>query len=120
MKRAIVACAAGLALLALTACTPEVPTVSAAPSPSEAAAVVDSQVERILPETFAELAAADEAADPKLFVNRVGGDAKTVRAAQYKQAKADKKITPDVLPEQSQAVYVSAADTWPRVLVSVT
>lgn len=120
MKRALIASAAGLALLALTACTPEVPTVSAAPEPSEAAAVVESQADRILPETFAELAAADEAADAKLLANRIGGDAKIVRAAQYKQAKADKKITPDVLPEESQAVYVSSADTWPRVLVSVT
>lgn len=120
MKRALIASAAGLALLALTACTPEVPTVSAAPSPSEAAAVVEAQAERILPETFDELAAADAEANPELLVNRVGGDAKTVRAAQYKQAKADKKITPDVLPEETQAIYVSAADTWPRVLVAVT
>lgn len=120
MKRAIVVAAAVAALLTVSACTPAVPQVSAAPSPSEAAAVVDSQAQRILPETFSELAAADAAKDAALLTNRVGGEAKIVRAAEYKQEKADKKLVPDVIPEKTQAVYVSAADTWPRVLVAVT
>lgn len=120
MKRAIVAMGALALVVGVSACTPPVPTVSAAPSPSEAAAVVQSQWERILPETFTELAAADAAKDPSLLVNRVGGDAKTVRAAEYKQEKADPKVAADVLPAETQAVYVSAADTWPRVLVAVT
>lgn len=120
MRRALLAVAAGAAILGLTACTPEVPEVSAAPSPSEAAAVVQSQAERILPETFTELAAADEEASAKLLTNRVGGDAKTVRAAQYKQHAADKKLVPDVIPDEVQAVYTSAANTWPRMLVAVT
>ncbi|MGC4175177.1 hypothetical protein [Demequina sp.] len=120
MKRTAILIVAAAGVLTLSACTPPVPVVSPAPSPSEAAAVVESQAERIIPETFTELAAADEAQDSSLLTNRIGGDAKTVRAAQYKQAKADKKLTPDVLPDDMQAVYVSGADTWPRVLVGVT
>jgi hypothetical protein len=120
MKRAAIVTAAAVAVLGLTACTPEVPQTPPAPSPSEAAAVVESQWERILPETFAELAAADEAADPELLTDRVGGDAKLIRTAQYKQFKADDKLVPDVLPEQTQAQYVSAAEDWPRTLVAVT
>lgn len=120
MKRVILAAAAAAALVTLTGCTPPVPQVSAAPSPSEAAAVVDSQAQRILPETFSQIAAADAAKDASLLTNRVGGDAKIVRAAEYKQQAADAKLVPDVIPSDTQAVYVSAADTWPRVLVAVT
>jgi len=121
MRRTVFAAAAALAIVvSVSACTPPVPQVSAAPSPSEAAAVVQSQWERILPATFEELAAADAAKDATLLTDRVGGDAKTVRAAEYKQEKADAKVVPDVLPAESQAVYVSAADSWPRVLVAVT
>ena len=120
MRRTFAIAAAAAVAVGISACTPPVPEVSAAPSPSEAAAVVDSQVERILPETFDELAAADAAKDASLLTNRVGGDAKTIRQAEYLQEKADAKVVPDVLPTDQQAVYVSAADTWPRVLVSVT
>jgi len=120
MKRILLVSAAALSLIALSACTPEVPAVPPAPTPSEAAAVVASQAERILPQTFAELAAADDAADPALMTNRVGGDAKTIRAAQYKQHKADKDLVPDVIPDETQAVYVSAEEQWPRMLVAVT
>ena len=120
MRRTFILVAAAAAILGLTACTPEVPQTSPAPSPSEAAAVVDSQAERILPATFEELAAADEAADPALLTNRVGGNAKTIRGAQYKQHKADKDLVPDVIPNTAQAVYVSSATTWPRTLVAVT
>ena len=98
MKRAILAGVAAIAVLTLSACTPPIPELPPAPSPSEAAAVVDSQAQRILPETFTELAAADAAKDASLLTNRVGGDAKKVRAAEYKQQKADKKLVPDVIP----------------------
>ena len=120
MKRAMIVAIAAASILALSACTPEVPSVPAAPSPSEAAAVVTSQAERIIPETFTELAAADDAEDAALLTNRVGGDAKAVRTAQYKQASAKDGPKPTVLPADMQAVYVSAADTWPRMLVGVS
>lgn len=117
MKRAMIA---ALAVLSLAACTSEVPTVSPPAEPEYAAALVPDQVERILPETFTELAAADEAKDAALLTNRVGGDAKTVRAAQYKQASVKDGPQPQELPEEPQAVYVSAEETWPRMLVSVS
>ena len=120
MKRTALAAAAVAAVLGLTACTPDVPQVPPAPSPSEAAAVVDSQVERILPATFTELAAADEAKDSALLTTRVGGDAKAIRAVEYKQQKVNAKLIPDALPQDMQAVYVSGADIWPRTLVGVT
>lgn len=121
MRRAPFVVAAALATaLALSACTPAVPVSAGTPSPDLKAALVDAQVQRILPETFAELAAADKAKDVSLLTDRVGGDAKVVRAAQYKQAKAKGGPAPSELPSGTQAVYVSAADTWPRLLVAVT
>ena len=120
MRRALVAATAAVIVLSVSACTPPVPEVSAAPSPSAAAAVVDSQVARIVPETSSQLAAADTAMDVNLLTNRVGGNAKIVRGAEYTQQKADKAVLPDVIPSKMQAVYVSGADTWPRLLVGVT
>ena len=117
MKRALIAAAA---ILVLAGCTSEVPTVSAPAEPEFAAALVEDQVERILPETFEELAVADEAADAKLLTDRVGGHARSVRSAQYKQASAKGGPTPPELPANSQAVYVSAENVWPRMLVSVS
>ncbi len=120
MKRSLAAAVAAVIVVSLSACTPPVPEVSSAPSPSAAAAVVDSQVERIVPETSSQLAAADTAMDATLLTNRVGGNAKIVRAAEYTQQKADKTALPDVIPSATQAVYVSGADTWPRLLIGVT
>jgi len=109
-----------VAAFALAACTPPVPAVNGTPTPELGAAVVDAQVQRIVPETFAELAAADEAKDATLLTDRVGADAKAVRAAEYKQASAKDGAAPAELPSTTQAVYVSAVDTWPRLLVAVT
>lgn len=120
MRRFMITAAAAAAVIGLAGCTSEVPTVSAAPSPEYGAAVVESQAERILPETFAELAAADEALDAALLTARVTGDAKTVRAAQYKQAKAKDGPAPQQIPATAQAVYVSGEEDWPRMLVAVT
>ncbi len=120
MRRAVLLAAVTVAALTLSACTPPIPELPSAPAPAEAAAVVDAQSDRIVAETAAELAAADAAQDATLLVDRVGDDAKIVRAAEYKQQKADKKLVPDVIPSATQAIYASAEDTWPRVLVAVT
>lgn len=121
MRRAPwVAAGAAAIALALAACTPPAPVVAGTPAPELQAAVVDAQIARILPETFAELAAADAAKDPTLLTDRVGGDAKLVRAAEYKQASIKGGAAPTELPSNTQAVYVSAAGTWPRLLVAVT
>jgi len=111
--------AAGSAAL-LAGCTPAVP-VSGAASPLEVtAAVTEGQQARVLDETFAELAAADKAKSTDEFDVRIGGDAKVVRAAEYKQQSADDGPTPAVLPEDMQAVYVSSTEVWPRVMVGVS
>jgi hypothetical protein len=120
MRRTILAAVLTAAALTLSACMPPIPELPAAQAPAEAAAVVESQSDRIVAETSAELAAADAALDAKLLVDRVGGDAKIVRAAEYKQQKADKTLVPDVIPSTTQAVYTSAADTWPLELEAVT
>lgn len=121
MRRApLIATGAVVISFALAACTPPVPVVNTTPAPDLRAAVVDAQVQRIVPETFAELAAADAAKDAALLTDRVGADAKRVRAAEYKQASAKGGPAPTELPSTMQAVYVSAQDTWPRMLVGVT
>ncbi len=108
------------AALGLAACTPAVPQpVSAAPA-QETSAVTQLQVDRIVPATFAELAAADEARDGTLLGERVAGDAAEVRAFQYREAGVEGGPVPDVIPEDMQAVYVTDDETWPRVMVGVT
>jgi hypothetical protein len=81
---------------------------------------VEIQSDRILDATYAELAAADAAKDADLFVDRIGSDAAKVREAEYKQASAKDGPTPAELPRGQQAVYVSGAETWPRVMVAVS
>lgn len=114
------AAGAAAAVLALTACTPEVPVVPASPVMEQQSAVLDSQAERVFAETFAELGAADAASDPDLFGERIGGDAARVRAAQYARAQADDGPAPSELPDEMQAIYVTSAEEWPRVMIGVS
>ena len=121
MKRALKAitvCA--VAVVVATGCTPELPAVPPAPEAQERAALVDDQARAIIEDTFAELAAADEALDPEVLDWRVGSYAKTVRAAEYKVAEAVEESAPGELPSSMQAIYVSGTETWPRVLVAVS
>ncbi|PKQ25366.1 MAG: hypothetical protein CVT64_10205 [Actinobacteria bacterium HGW-Actinobacteria-4] len=111
---------AAVTAIALTACTPELPVAGTAPAVEEPSAMTDSQVDRVIDETFAELRLADAALDPAPLTLRVGGDAAQVRAAQYLQAKVADGPAPDALPEDMLAVYVTSAEQWPRVMVGVT
>lgn len=112
---------AGASVLALAGCVAEVPApVTSAPPLEQSGALLEPQSDRIVEQTMAELAAADEALDTAGLTDRVGGDIVTIRAAEYTLAKADDGPAPAALPEQMQAVYVSAADTWPRTMVTVT
>ncbi len=113
----------GLALASvalLAACTPAVPQPVAALPAQETSAVTQVQIDRIVPATFAELAAADEAADADLLGERVAGDAVLVRSMEYAVAAVDGAGEPDVIPEDMQAVYVTDAEEWPRIMVGVT
>lgn len=115
----VAASAVGVAVL-LAGCTPAVPDAGVAAPPAVTAATTADQSDRIRTQTFAELAAADEAKSTDGLTVRVGGDVETVRGAAYKRQKEKDGPKPDVLPEDMQAVYVSSADTWPRLMVSVS
>ncbi|WP_062071847.1 hypothetical protein [Demequina sediminicola] len=109
------------ALLLLTGCVADVPApVTEAPALEQEAALLEPQSTRVVEETMAEIAAADEAQDSELFTDRVGGNAVTIRKAQYTLAKSDGGPAPVTVPENVQAVYSVGADTWPRTLAAVT
>ncbi|WP_297084434.1 hypothetical protein [uncultured Demequina sp.] len=115
------AAVAGLSALALAGCVSDVPEPVTSPPDLEASgALLEPQSDRIVAETMAELAAADRARRPGRLNDRVGGDAVTIRGVQYTLAKADDGPAPVTLPAEMQAVYVSAADTWPRTMVTVS
>lgn len=120
MRRAIIAAVAAVSTITLAACTPAVPEPLTAGPAAEGSAVTQIQIDRIVPATFAELAAADEAADASLLGGRVGDDALLIRRAEYAMAAVDDAVIPDVIPQDMQAVYVSNETQWPRVMVGVT
>jgi hypothetical protein len=106
--------------LLLAGCVGPPPELAVAPAMHQQSAMIYSQADVVLDETFAELAAADAKLDPALLGERVAGDALLVRTAQYKVAAAASDHQPDVLPADTQAIYVSAAQTWPRVMSAVS
>ncbi len=121
MKLRMSALAVGAAaLLTLAACVPAPPEVGTAPPIARQANLIDSQAQAIIADTMAHLAAADAALDVSQAGDRIAGDALAVRTAQLTVAAAVPEKAPDVLPVQQQAIYVSAADTWPRVLAAVS
>lgn len=119
MKRLALPVIGLAAALTLAGCVGEPPAILPAPGLEQQAAVLHDQADRITDETFEQLAQADASLDAS-GLTRIAGDALTVRAAQYKVAAAVPEEAPEVIPSELQAVYVSAADTWPRVLVGVT
>lgn len=121
MTRAtFVAVAAATAVLALSACAAEPPVVSVAPSPPAKAALLESQAQAIIDDTFTVLAAADRKNDAALLDARFEGDAKAVRAAEYAVAAAVAEAPPSNLPSELQGIYVSNSESWPRVLAAVS
>ncbi|MFN3865945.1 MAG: hypothetical protein ACK4MD_04435 [Demequina sp.] len=122
MNRLISAAAAAAAgAVLLTGCVADVPApVTSAPPMTEAAALLEEQTARVIDETLAELAAADAARDAELLTDRVGGDAKELRAIEYVLAGEEDGPALTEIPSTMQAVYVSGAETWPRTLVAVT
>ncbi len=108
------------ATLSLSACAAKPPLVSVTPTPAAKAALLDTQAQAIINDTFKVLSAADTAQDASLLDARFEGDAVAVRAAEYAVAKAVKDAPPSDLPSQVQGIYVSNADTWPRVLAAVS
>lgn len=111
----------GAATLVLAGCVAEVPApVTSAPPLEASGSLLDEQTARIIDQTMTELAAADAAEDTEGLVNRVGGDVVTLRGVEYTLAQEEDGPAPTVLPEEMQAVYVSAADDWPRTMATVS
>jgi len=121
MRRFTLASAAVIAVaVSLSACAAAPPNVGATPSPAAKAALIDTQAQAILDDTFRLLAAADRSQDSALLEARFEGDAVAVRASQYAVAKAVADAPASDLPSGIQGVYVSNAETWPRVLAAVS
>lgn len=118
-RRLALAAGVAAAALAMSACTPELPAPPTVPSPDKPSALLEEQADRVIEETFAQLEAADAARDPDLLGDRIGGDAARVRAAQYLRAEDDGP-SPSELPSSMQAVYVTQAEIWPRVMIGVS
>lgn len=108
------------ATLSLSACAAEPPIAGATPSPAAKAALLDTQAQAIIDDTFTVLVAADKAQDATLLDARFEGDAVAVRAAEYAVAKAVADAPASDLPSGVQGVYVSNSETWPRVLAAVS
>lgn len=113
------------AVFALAGCDIEVPEVSADPTPTITAPVVDEdQLTRILSQVNETLVAADEAEDADELDERVVNPARTLRAAEYRLAKAtvdeDNPSQPRPLSTSPQVSIVAATDTWPRTVLVVT
>jgi hypothetical protein len=119
VRRWGLAVALGLALPSLVACEIPLPVPSVTPSYANPGAILPDQSSAILSDTFAELTAADVAQKVDGAALRIGGDAATVRAAEYRVATAG-GAAPDVVPSDVLAVYGSKATIWPRVMVAIT
>ncbi|SEJ22815.1 hypothetical protein [Demequina mangrovi] len=119
-RQAAIAGAVALGLAVLAGCTPDVPPAVTAPDAQETSAITQTQIDRIVPATFAELAAADEAADADLLGERVGGMVPRIRAAEYVKVEAGDDAALEEIPDTMQAVYVSAEGEFPRMMVGVT
>lgn len=121
MRRMTFASAAVIAAaLSLSACAAEPPLVGATPTLDATSALSEAQAQSIIDDSFTVLAAADRAEDSTLLAARFEGDAVAVRAAEYAVAKAIADTPASDLPSAVQGVYVSNADTWPRVLAAVS
>jgi len=119
-RNTLLAVAAIASALALAGCAAEPPVVGATPSPEANSALLESQAQAIIDDTFTVLAAADKAGDASLLDSRFEGDAAAVRAVEYSVAAAVADAPPADLPSEVQGLYVSNAETWPRVLAAVS
>ncbi|MDN4471784.1 hypothetical protein [Demequina zhanjiangensis] len=120
MRRALIAAAAAAAVVIVAGCTPEVPAPSTAASVEAGAALQDAQAQAVIEATFDELAAADAALDGSMLGERVDGQVKRARNAQYKLKSADSSVPLTDIPDEMQAVYLPAEGSWPRVMAAVT
>lgn len=119
-RKTLASAAVIVAALSLSACAAEPPSIGEIPSPAANAALIDTQAQTIIDDSFVALAAADRSRDSTLLEARFEGDAVAVRAAEYAVANAVADAPVADLPSDVQGVYVSSAETWPRVLAAVS
>lgn len=107
--------------LSLAACTTPLPE----PQPEAVPAVVPSavtveQVEDVLADVSAVIAAADEQSTAELLDSRVTGAAREIRQVEYalRVAGDTEAVTP--IPEAAQTIIAPQTDTWPRPVLVVT
>lgn len=115
--RRVATATATVALLA--ACSTPLPEPSPEPAPAvPPATVTTDQVERILTDLDAVLAAGDGAEDVGALAARITGPAQAMREAQYVVGDGGEAVTS--IPTQAQTVAVEATDAWPRSMFLVT
>lgn len=118
-RRPIAVVATATMASVLAACSIPVPEPSPSPSFDDGGAVRETQAERIAQQTFAEIAAADEAKDASLLGVRVGDGVGLARVVEYTIASKGGD-TPTVITGGIQAFYTTNSEDWPRPLVGVT
>lgn len=119
--RAARAAAAAVTLAALAACTEPLPVAQPDPEQSVApAAATPEQLERVLADVGAALAAADEAASVDPLAPRVAGPAATMRAAEYTLQEAGDADAVTPVPTGIQTLVTPATAEWPRTVMAVT
>ena len=119
--RARTLAALAVVTIGLAGCSSALPTPQPEALPAVApAALVDSQVSRILDEVTSALADADALQSADALGARIGSTAKEIRAAQYVQAAAGAAGALTEIPPTSQTIIAPATTEWPRTLMVVT
>ena len=118
--RALVLVAAGL--VALTACTPELPTVQTDPAPPTPLPVLSStQDAAVFDAIGAALTTASETGDPAELAPRLTGPALTLRTVELQVAAAvGNQDGLTELPTTVQSEILPMTQTWPRTSMAVS
>ncbi|HLS03703.1 MAG TPA: hypothetical protein VK030_02975 [Actinomycetales bacterium] len=109
------------AALTLASCSSDLPQ----PEPERAPAAPDpvltqEQLSQILDEVEVELTQGDVSMNPEDLGDRIGGNARDIRTAEYQIESADPANPITVLPREDAMLVVPATDEWPRDIVVIT
>lgn len=118
--RTLVLVAAGL--VALTACTPELPTVQTDPAPTAPVPVLSTEQDAAVFDAIgAALASASESGDAAALAPRLTGPALTLRTVELQVAAAvGNQDGLTELPTTVQSEILPTTQTWPRTAVAVS
>lgn len=116
-----VAATGALLLVALTACSAEVPQPAPQDAQETVPVVADVQAERVQTALDAALAAGDAALDPAPLTPRVTGSALELRQARYTiRRQLPDQAPAEVLGDERVLDIVPTMSAWPRYYLSVT